>query len=535
MKNLLTLLPVKLAAVLLCVSPLLASVTLTSPVNGTTSSSPVHFAASATSTCRKGVTTMGIYVNNQLSYTTHGSNLDTQLTLAVGSYHTVVQAWDHCGDSSTTAADITVGNSGGVTVTSPASGSKVTSPVTFIANAQTTACAQGVASMGVYVDNALKYVVNGTTLNTQIPLSGGPQSTVVQEWDYCGGASKTPVPVTVGGGTTSPGAIKHVFVIVLENKGYAETFGSGSAAPYLAQTLTSQGQLLTNYFGTAHNSDPNYVAMVSGQAPNPETQADCQPYSDFVGPQNFTGDGQIVGHGCVYPASVNTIANQLEQAGLTWRGYMEGMGSPCLHPRLNGPDPYRGATPDGYATKHNPFVYFHSLIDTSSCAANDVALTNLQQDLSSVATTPNLSYIVPNICHDGHDSPCNDGEPGGLVSADAFLKQWVPAIMNSPAYQQDGVLIITFDEAESGSDSSACCNEQPGPNAGQPGLNGPGGGLVGAVVLSPFVTPGTQNGTGYNHYSLLKTMEGFFGLSYLGEAQQSGLAAFGTDVFGQLP
>ncbi len=426
------------------------------------------------------------------------------------------------------------GSGDSVRVTSPASGSAVTSPATYIADAATTGCDEGIASMGVYVDNTLKYVVNGSHLNTQLPLPGGRQSTVIQTWDNCGGSARVSVPVTVGAGAVSPTPVKHVFVITLENKGFAETFGENSQAPYLAQTLTSQGQLLTHYYGIGHTSAPNYVAMISGQAPNQQTQADCRTYADFAGTGQVATDGQVVGQGCVYPSSVLTVADQLQSAGLTWHGYMEGMSSSCLHPALNSSDPYQGATPDGYATKHNPFVYFHSLVDTGSCAANDVPLTQLSQDLSAVSTTSNLTYIVPNICHDGHDTPCQNGEPGGLVSADAFLKQWVPVIMNSPAYQQDGVLIITFDESES-SDSSATTSEVAGPNASHPGVNGPGGGRVGSVILSPFVAPGTTNATQYNHYALLKSIENFFGLSYLGYAQAGNLPAFGKDVFANTP
>ena len=331
--------------------------------------------------------------------------------------------------------------------------------------------------------------------------------------------------------------IQHVFVIMLENKGYAETFGPQSAAPYLAHTLTSQGQLLTNYYGIGHNSNDNYLAMISGQAPNPTTQGDCQIYQDFTSTGVFAPYGQLVGQGCVFPSSVETVADQLQLRNRTWHGYMESMPAPCSHPTLNTVDNTQKATPTNeYATRHNPFVYFHSLLDSGSCEANDVALTQLQDDLRTVATTPNLSYIVPNLCHDGHDQPCADGEPGGLVSADAFLKQYVPMITSSPAFQRNGVLIIAFDEAEFGastsSDATACCNEIPGPNSPLPGIAGPGGGRVGAVVLSPFVKPGTQNAHPYNHYSFLKSVETLFGLSYLGYARPSDVSAFGTDVFG---
>jgi hypothetical protein len=165
-------------------------------------------------------------------------------------------------------------------------------------------------------------------------------------------------------------------------------------------------------------------------------------------------------------------------------------------------------------------------------------LTQLPADLKQLATTPNYVFITPNLCHDGHDSPCVNGEPGGLVSADAFLRQWVPQILNSPAYQRDGLLLILFDEAEfgaSGTDSTACCNELPGPNSPLPGITGPGGGRVGAVVLSKFVRPGTIVTTPYNHYSLLRTIEDLLGLDHLGYARQSGLNSFGLDVFLTVP
>src|SRR5207244_3571542 len=116
---------------------------------------------------------------------------------------------------------------------------------------------------------------------------------------------------------------------------------------------------------------------------------------------------------------------------------------------------------------------------------------------------------------DGHDAPCKNGEPGGLVSANNFLKTWVPIIRSSPAYKQDGMLIITFDEAEvsgNDADAEACCNEPTGPNTAMPGISGPGGGRTGAVILSQFVEPGSVNDTPYNHYSLLRSIENLFHL-----------------------
>jgi hypothetical protein len=212
---------------------------------------------------------------------------------------------------------------------------------------------------------------------------------------------------------------------------------------------------------------------------------------------------------------------------------MEDMGTPCRHPVLDTPDPTQKATVgDQYAARHNPFVYFASITDSPTCAAHDVDLSRLPHDLASTSTTPALSYITPNLCDDGHDSPCVDGRPGGLVSADAWLKVWVPKILASPAFRTDGILVITFDESDGPqSDATACCGEGPGPNTPQPGISGPGGGRVGALVISRFVRPGTWSTTPYNHYSLLASLEELFRLPRIGYAAAPGLNRFGLDVY----
>jgi hypothetical protein len=340
-----------------------------------------------------------------------------------------------------------------------------------------------------------------------------------------------------------PPPVGHVFIVFLENENADTTFGPGSPAPYLSQTLPSQGGFLPQYYGVTHLSLGNYVALVSGQGSNPQTQADCQSYNEFVG-AGFDANGQALGQGCVYPSSVKTVADQLAARGLTWKGYMEDMGNDparesatCGHPALNSPDPTQNAEPtDQYAARHNPFVYFHSIIDTPACAANDVPLSRLPTDLAKARNTANLSFITPNLCHDGHDSPCANGEPGGLVSADAWLRQWVPRITGSAAFKKDGLLLVTFDEAEASdanADASACCNEAQFPNTPNNGgpVPGRGGGRVGAVALSPFIRPGTVTSHPYNHFSTLRTVEGLFGVPFLGYANTPDPGSFGADVF----
>jgi hypothetical protein len=255
---------------------------------------------------------------------------------------------------------------------------------------------------------------------------------------------------------------------------------------------------------------------------------------------------------------VQTVGNQLTENGLSWKGYMEDMGNVasreaavCGHPALNSQDKTQSAVAgDGYVSRHDPFVYFHSIIDDQTyCNSHVVPLgsttgqlpagtpagtTGLAADLSSVPTTPNLSFIVPNVCDDGHDFPCTNQTSGASADADidSFLSTWVPLITGSPAYQKDGLLVITFDESGGPqSDSSSCCNEIPGPDTPLPGVTGLGGGRVGAVVLSRLITPGTVSNVAYNHYSLLASLENNFGLPRLGYAATTS-STFGKDIFG---
>ncbi|HXQ19829.1 MAG TPA: alkaline phosphatase family protein [Acidimicrobiales bacterium] len=399
------------------------------------------------------------------------------------------------------------------------------------------------------------------------------------------------------------GAIKHIVVIELENEGYQNTFGFGSPASYLNHTLVPKGVVLANYYGIGHVSLDNYVAQVSGQSPNPATQSDCsannRAYVDVTpgtpAPDQAADPGQVVGQGCLYPASVQTIASQLDAKYppnrtthvASWRAYEQDMGNTpardggtpdptggtdCAHPAIGAADTAEVASPtDQYATRHDPFLWFHSVIDDAAeCDANVVPLGTLDangapspsghlaRDLRSQATTPRFAFITPNLCNDGHDATCagpnSDGTTtGGLVGADLFLRAWVPLILDSPAYRSgDTLLVITSDEADldAATDptfAAACCNEQPGPNTAAPGNGGatsdsaPGGGVIGALLLNPrYIKPGSVDTTGsYNHYSALRSYEDLLGLTtggsdghgHLGFAGASGLKPFGRDVF----
>jgi hypothetical protein len=181
--------------------PAFAGVTVNSPNNGGTVSSPVNYVASSTTSCSKGVASMGVYVDNQLQTVVNGNSMNTNVTIGNGSHKTVVQEWDHCGGSTYTTVNLTVegGGKSQVNVSTPSEGGTVSSPVNYAASATTT-CSKGVATMGIYVNNVLTYVGNGSNLTTNLSLGSGKYHTVVEEWDHCGGAAYTPIDITVSGG-----------------------------------------------------------------------------------------------------------------------------------------------------------------------------------------------------------------------------------------------------------------------------------------------------------------------------------------------
>ena len=211
-------------------------------------------------------------------------------------------------------------------------------------------------------------------------------------------------------------------------------------------------------------------------------------------------------------------------------------GPACGHPATWAIDhTQKAAKGDQYAARHDGFTFFRSVTGNQAyCDAHILSFRPLPGDLASARTTPAFSFVVPDLCNDGHDAPCVTGAPGGLAQADAFLAQWVPKIMAAPAYRDGGLIVVTFDE---GSDAAACCGETSGispghPNVPEPGKNGPGGGRIGAVLLSPLIRPGTVSTVEYNHYSLLRTVEDIFGLPHLGDAAMPQVRSFGPDVFG---
>ena len=319
-------------------------------------------------------------------------------------------------------------------------------------------------------------------------------------------ASSNELPARADKLGVKKGKIKHVWLIILENKSYEATFSGQNKNTYLWQTLPQQGVLLKKYFGTGHFSLDNYISMVSGQAPQTDTQADCPFYDKFSGSIEASGKlktnpnfGQVVSsagpnaapgtNGCVYPSSVPTLFNQLDAAGVSWKGYAQDLGNPdesgpahsagteyCgapyAEPGITGstgqPNPGGANGTDQYVPKHFPFPWFESILKSGDCNPQHIANVfdpsgGLYHDLQSSSTTPAFSWISPNNCSDAHDAVCHGNnlsggfsdpntpnEPvnytGGLYASDLFLKHIIPEIEESPAFKEGGLIDVTFDE-----------------------------------------------------------------------------------------
>ena len=431
-------------------------ITVAAPANGSSVNSPVAFSASASSSCSAGVAAMGIYVNDQLKYVVNGNSLNTSLPLAAGSYNAVVQDWDNCGASSKQPVNITVSGSStpGVNITSPANGSTVASPIHFAATS-TTSCGAGVSSMGIYVNDQLQYVSNGSTLNTSLSLAPGTYNTVVQEWDNCGGASKQAVNITVAGAssTSAVPASKHVVMVMEENTGYGSVVGNG-AWPNL-NSLIGQGALAPNYYANSHPSIGNYFMLTTGQT--------------LTTDDNST---QVW--------NVANIARQMLAAGIPFRIYAEGISQG-----------YVGGNTGAYLVRHNPFALLSDIANNQS-VANQVIwpFSQFATDLAN-GNLPEFSFIVPNVDDDAHD--------GTPQQADWWLQSnVVQPLSNDQAFQPggDGLLVVDFDEA---ADTDTRY----------------GGGQVSPVLWGPNVKQGyrQQSNTVYQHQSMLLTVEQSLGLS----------------------
>jgi phosphatidylinositol-3-phosphatase len=303
---------------------------------------------------------------------------------------------------------------------------------------------------------------------------------------------------------------QHIVEIMMENTSYGTIIGNPNA-PQINALADTYG-LATNYFGVTHPSEPNYVANIGGSffGIQDDNQFYCTPAMATTDP---TCAGTTVDH----TISAPNLAEQLTNAGMTWRGYFQSLppipasGVIMTGPNANGP--YTFKAPSNavalYASKHNPFVNFTS---TQGALANMVPDTQLATDLAS-GNLANYSLIVPDQCHDMHGTGGCSTTADLIAAGDAYVGATVKEIMSSPLWRLGrNAIVVTWDEddfSDQGQPGTGCCGADPG-----------GGHVVTIVITNKTTHPITDN-TPYNHYSLLLSMEQAFGLPCVANACDS--------------
>lgn len=240
----------------------------------------------------------------------------------------------------------------------------------------------------------------------------------------------------------------HVVMVMEENHGYSSVIGS-SSMPYL-NSLAQRYGLATQYYANTHPSIGNYFMLTTGQI---LTNNDSSTMT----------------------VTSNNIVQGMMSAGKSWKSYAEDL-------------PYAGYTggdTNHYMKHHNPFAYFADVRNSSNEKFNLVPFPQFHTDLQN-GRLPEFSYIVPNSIHDAHS--------GSLSAADAWLKQNIAPLLANAQFQQDGLLVIVFDEA-SDSDGTR------------------GGGHVVMMVVGPKVRSGFRSTRVYQHQSTLRLIMTALGMS----------------------
>jgi hypothetical protein len=253
----------------------------------------------------------------------------------------------------------------------------------------------------------------------------------------------------------------HVIIIIFENTEFSQIIGNSRLRWF--NVFSRDHTLLTRYYAVTHPSLPNYLALISGETFGIESDCtDC-----FV--------------------DARSLPDLLEAAGRTWKTYLEGMPYAC----------FKGVSSGRYAIKHNPFLYFNAIReDQARCRRSIVPLSQLGKDLKE-GDLPDFAFIVPDMCHSSHD--CS------LKISDSWLGRIARSILDSPVFDQNSLLVVTFDE---GTTNEGCCGPSPQVK----------GGRIATLLISALAKKGFKDSTVYSHYSLLKTIAAAWDLEELGHS-----------------
>lgn len=301
------------------------------------------------------------------------------------------------------------------------------------------------ATKGFYTTPATTRADNGAVFAVTVNNSAG--SVISNTVTLTVHPAPAPTPTVTPPPVSTRRPINHVFIVMEENHSYSEIIGSG-AMPYL-QSLADQYGLATNYYANTHPSIGNYFMLTTGQI--------------ITNDDNYTltvPDDNIVRH--------------LIAAGKTWREYTESL------PSVG----YVGADTSQYDQHHNPLSYFSDVRNSTAQRQNLVPFTQLMTDMAA-GQLPNYGFIVPTNAHNGHD--------GTALSADQWLQNNIGPLIDTPQFQQDGLLLIIFDEGRK-TDTAG------------------GGGQVAWVAVGPSVKPAYVSNALYQQQNTLKTVCDLLGI-----------------------
>ncbi len=265
---------------------------------------------------------------------------------------------------------------------------------------------------------------------------------------------------------THPATVSHVMFILFENKSYGSIVGSKSA-PFINQTLIPGCGLATNYHNYSHPSTPNYLALTSGAAQGKAASADCLP------------------SGC--PQSQASIFSQLSTAGQDWREYAEATPGNCYKKDYDNTTYINadGSTGEYYYVRHAPPAYYTSGPVPVDCSNWDVPLGTTSSGSFVNALSPGsdglpaFSFVTPGGCDDMHDCPVKVG--------DDWLKEWIPIIQQSAAYQSGQLAVFITSDEGTGSDKTngeTCWDTVHADSATYPSCH------IATIVMSPYTIAG---------------------------------------------
>jgi hypothetical protein len=359
----------------------------------------------------------------------------------------------------------------------------------------------------------------------------------------------------------------HIFFIMMENHATNQIIGNTADAPFINQ-LAHRFGLATNYHGVTHPSLPNYLAAISGDiqgiyddckagllitcppeefvvgagdATDPTFSGYTDPSSPLFGkkPPQLTQAEVMSASNTPHWFAGQTIVDQLERAGMTWKAYMQTIpvtGSDVEYWPVVG-----GSTYKLYAQKHDPFMYFANIRSSASRMSKIVPLPQLDYDLAH--NVPNFVWISPDQCNDMHgvgngvplgyptcSYPASGLDHGAIQLGDAFLQKTVTEIMQSPAWSKNSIMVIAWDEDDYNSFPSGCCGSPTG-TAGSFG-NILGGAVTPAIVIRSSAPAHRESAHPYNHYSLLGTIQHVWNLGCLAHTCSFSAADLMLDLFG---